>query len=81
MNAHEAMNTHEVCIEILEGICHFETMIENTKYSLRGIAGQFPDLVKEYTHKIEIYEMCIKRLKQRHQKQLNKLQIPECFQD
>ena len=72
---------HEKCIEIIEAIGYFESMIKILKCGLKGFPGLFPHLVKKDNHKIEIYEMCIKRLKQRHQKQLNKLQIPECFQD
>lgn len=40
----------------------------------QGRIGYYESLYPKQTHKIEIYEMCIKRLKQRYNKVLTELQ-------
>jgi len=64
----------ELLIEIQEAIEHFEKRIEEAEWSNGfGIGLEFPNINKKNTHNIIIYGMCIGRLNERFNKQLNTL--------
>ena len=65
-SACKLIKNHELQIEILEAIQYFARMIEHKQDSINGFPGTFPDLKRKYLHNIEIYQMCINRLKQRY---------------
>ena len=65
------IDKHQLCIEILEGVKYFEKAIELKKYSINGFSGTFPELRRKYIHDVDIYERCVKRLKQRYDVVLN----------
>ena len=66
--------TLELLIEIEEAIEHFETRIDNAEWSNAfGIGLEMPNIKKKNMHNIVIYTMCIGRLNERFNKQLNTL--------
>jgi hypothetical protein len=67
-NSRAIIDKHQVCIEILEGIQYFEQSKKHKIESIEGFAGTFPELRRKYVHEIDIYNRCIKRLEQRHDK-------------
>jgi hypothetical protein len=71
MDTKKEIKKHELCIEILEGISHFQNSIKLKKDSITGIAGTFPELRSKYLDNIDTYKRCIKRLEQRYNKILN----------
>ena len=73
MNLQRIIKTHETLIQIIEGVSHFSRRIDRYRESLDGIQGTFPRLRSRLEHDIEICEMCIKRLEERHSKLLKKL--------
>ena len=62
---------HQNCIEVLEGIKHFESAIRLKKESINGFPGTFPELRRKYIHNVEIYRKCIERLTKRYYALLN----------
>jgi len=66
MNTKELIIKHHNCIKIIEGIETFQNLIELNKDHIRIMNGWFPDVTQKYIHKIEIYQMCIERLKERY---------------
>ena len=62
---------HQMCIEILEGIMHFEQRKKHRIESIDGFAGIFPELRKKYVNEIDTINRCIKRLEQRYNRVLN----------
>ena len=74
MTTQERIEAHEKCIEVLEAIDTFENRIELAKWDIEfGFIREFPTLVKEYKHRIEIYQMCITRLQERYNKINNQI--------
>ena len=66
--------TLELLIEIQEAIEHFKTRIDNAEWSNGfGIGLEFPNIREKNEHNIVVYGMCIGRLNERFNKQLNKL--------
>jgi len=66
MNTKKLIEKHENCIRIIEAIATFQNLIELNKDHIRIMNGWFPDIYQMYIHKIEIYNMCIERLKERY---------------
>jgi len=64
---------HETAIRILEVIKSAERQINLYQGSLDGFPGTFAELKRKYKHKIQILNMSIERLKQRHQNIINQL--------
>lgn len=62
------LDQHQIAMEILYGIHHFQKSIEIKKESLEGFSGTFPKLVKKYKNDIDTYIRCIDRLKERYNK-------------
>ena len=60
------IDKHQVCIEILEGIMHFEQRKKHRIESIEGFPGTFPELRKKYINEIDSIDRCIKRLEQRY---------------
>jgi len=58
---------HQSCIEILEGIKHFEKKKERKIESINGFAGTFPELRLKYINDIDTINRCIERLVLRYQ--------------
>lgn len=74
MTTLEKIDRHKTCIEILEGIDTFENRINLAQWDIDfGFIRNFPKLVMEYRHRIEIYKMCITRLEERYLNLLNKI--------
>lgn len=63
----------ETLIQIEEGIQNFLNRIESSEDTLASLGYYFDDIKKIYTHKIDIYRMCIDRLNQRFNKIKNTL--------
>ena len=66
-------NKHQMCIEIIEGIMHFEQRKKHRIESIEGFAGTFPELRRKYINDIDTINRCIKRLWQRYQRIMNGL--------
>ena len=73
INTKTLIDNHQLCIEILEGISHFQSSIRLKKESLNGFAGTFYELRIKYAHNIDIYNRCINRLNQRYNNILNNI--------
>lgn len=65
------IDKHQMCIEILEGIMHFEQRKNHRIESIGGFAGTFPELRRKYVNDIDTINRCIKRLEQRYKRVLN----------
>tara|TARA_R110000851_G_scaffold105874_1_gene224556 strand:- start:69 stop:287 length:219 start_codon:yes stop_codon:yes gene_type:complete len=66
--------TLELLIEIQEAIEHFEKRIDDAAWSVAfGLGLEFPNIKEKNEHNIEIFHMCIGRLNERFNKQLNTL--------
>tara|TARA_B100000963_G_C22479886_1_gene604195 strand:+ start:435 stop:653 length:219 start_codon:yes stop_codon:yes gene_type:complete len=64
----------ELLIEIQEAIEHFEKRIDDAEWSNGfGLGLEMPNIKKKNMHNIVIYTMCIGRLNERFNKQLNTL--------
>ena len=64
----------ELLIEIQEAIEHFEKRIDDAEWSNGfGLGLEIPNIKKKNMHNIVIYTMCIGRLNERFNKQLNTL--------
>lgn len=57
---------HETSAEIIQGIYHFERKIESAEDWKNGVFANLIAYKKE--HEIDIYNMCIVRLWERHEK-------------
>jgi hypothetical protein len=69
MTTTKLIQAHEKCIEILEAVDTFERKMDHAIWDIEfGFIREFPKLVKEYKHNIEIYKMCIDRLMERYNK-------------
>ncbi len=66
MDIEKLKRNHEICIDILDAIQYYENMIINISEINNGFAGTFPQIKRKNIHRIEIYDMCIIRLKQRY---------------
>jgi hypothetical protein len=67
MTTTKLIQAHEKCIEILDAIDTFERKMDHAIWDIEfGFIREFPKLVKEYKHRIEIYQMCIDRLNLRY---------------
>ena len=62
---------HQMCIEILEGIMHFEQRKKLRIERIEGFGGTFPELRRKYVNDIDTINRCIKRLEQRYNSVLN----------
>jgi len=69
MKTKDLIKKHKTCIEILEAIEVFESLIEHKALSIEALNGNFPDLKAKYLHNIDIYKRCINRLNLRYTKQ------------
>jgi hypothetical protein len=66
INTGKLTDYHQTSIEILEGIDRFQNLVRLNYEHIRVLNRNFPHLIKKYKHNIEIYDMCIERLKQRY---------------
>jgi len=66
MNTKRQIERHQTCIDILEGIQHFEMMISHTETSIEAGKKWCSDFVPKWEHKVLIYYKCIERLKDRY---------------
>ena len=66
INTGKLIDYHRTSIEILEGIDKFQNLVRLNYEHINILAGNFKHLIKKYKHNIEIYDMCIQRLKQRY---------------
>jgi len=73
MTTEQIIEVHQTCTQILEGIQHFENMVKLTQDHIDLVKGMFPELGKRYDREMDIYKMCIERLKQRYVNQTRKL--------
>jgi hypothetical protein len=73
METHILIDKHQKCIDILDGIKHFQKMITIYEDNVNGFPGTFYSLRIKYLHNIEIYRMCIERLMKRYNAVLNEL--------
>ena len=67
VSSRSLIDKHQMCIEILEGIMHFEQQKKHRIESIEGFAGTFPELRRKY----DTINRCIKRLEQRYNRVLN----------
>ena len=68
---------HMTCIEILGSIEIFAKKISLTNEWINGFGCRnFPSLLPKAKHDIEIYKMCIARLRQRYYNQITHI-VPE----
>ena len=73
MNTRQLIENHQVCTEIIEGIEYFERAKRMARENINGFAGSFPNLRKRYLHDLDIYGMCVERLKLRYHKQMEQI--------
>ena len=73
VSSRSLIDKHQMCIEILEGIMHFELRKKYRIESVEGFAGTFPELRRKYVNDIDTINRCIKRLEQRYQRVMNGL--------
>lgn len=71
VSSRSLIDKHQMCIEILGGIIHFEQRKKHMIESIEGFAGIFPELRRKYVNDIDTINRCIKRLEQRYQRVLN----------
>lgn len=71
VSSRSLIDKHQMCIEILEGIMHFEQRKKHRIENINGFAGKFPELRKKYVNDIDTINRCIKRLEQRYKRVLN----------
>jgi len=76
ISSRSLINKHQMCIEILEGIMHFEQRKKQRIESIEGFPGTFPELRKKYVNDIDTINRCIKRLEQRYKYVLNDYKQP-----
>lgn len=62
---------HQKCIEILEGIMHFEQRKKHRIENIEGFAGTFPELRRKYVNDIDTINRCIKRLEDSYKRVLH----------
>lgn len=74
VSSRSLIDKHQMCIEILEGIMHFEQRKKHRIESIEGFAGTFPELRRKYVNDIDTINRCIKRLEQRYKRVLNGIQ-------
>lgn len=73
MKTTELIASHEMAIEILEGVQHFERLIKGREDSIKALNGNHMWLSDGYLHLIEIYRMCIVRLTERYKKIIDRV--------
>ena len=73
VNVRSLIEKHQLCIEILEGIKHFENKKKHRIEIIEGFPGTFPRLRRKYINDIDTINRCIKRLEQRYKSVLNGL--------
>lgn len=77
----DLINKHQMCIEILEAIMHFENRKKNIAESIESIAGTFPDLRRKYVNDIDTINRCITRLQERYSRVYNGLYMTRSITD
>lgn len=68
MDTEKELEKLEICTKLVEGIKYFEAMCSHTTVSMKGIQGRFPDMMNKLQHRLEVYEKCSERLKERYKK-------------
>lgn len=63
MNYEKEIRKHEICIDIINAIIIFEKRKEQLVEFISN--GVFIQLKSKYQRKVDIYDMCIERLKKR----------------
>lgn len=71
ISSRSLIDKHQMCIEILEGIMHFEQRKKHRIESIEGFAGTFPELRRRYVNDVDTINRCIKRLEERYKRVLN----------
>lgn len=66
MNTQEQIERHQMCIQILEAIQHFENVKNHKQESISALGGMLPELRKKYINELDTYNRCIERLNQRY---------------
>ena len=71
VSSRSLIDKHQMCIEILKDIMHFEQRKKHKIESIEGFPGTFPKLRRGYVNDIDTINRCIKRLEQRYMRVMN----------
>jgi hypothetical protein len=71
INGNSLIDKHQMCIEIVEAIMHFQLRKKHLIQSINGFGGSFSELRRKYVNNIDTINRCIKRLEERYNRVFN----------